>query len=73
MVLISLITITELRCPKPAVPDTEPEYGFDEWGDMDYYSCEPGFSFEDGEVSKLFICTRDAVWLPTDWSCIREF
>jgi len=39
---------------------------------MNYYSCEPGYSFPDGEVEKLFWCSRDGIWLPTGLSCVRK-
>lgn len=66
-------SVAELRCPIPAMPATTPQFGYNEYGDMDYYTCEPGYSFQDDEVTKLFKCTRDATWVPDDQECISKF
>ncbi|XP_067935075.1 sushi, von Willebrand factor type A, EGF and pentraxin domain-containing protein 1-like [Watersipora subatra] len=60
----------ELKCPKPASPDTSPTTGVDNYGDMDLYHCDPGYSFADDEIDKLFWCTRDGTWLPEGQICI---
>lgn len=57
----------------PASPATTGEFNVNEWGQMDYYQCKPGYSFADAEVHKLFWCTRDGTWLPVGQTCIRMF
>ena len=71
--LIYYTLFKEFRCPKPASPDTSPTNGNDSWGDMDLYHCDPGYSFPDGEIDKLFWCTRDGTWEPQGLTCVRKY
>lgn len=67
-----------MKCPIPAVPDTTevPDAGgatnVNSYGDMAYYKCQDGYSFQDAEVQKLFMCTVNGTWSPEGQVCERK-
>ncbi|XP_067935072.1 sushi, von Willebrand factor type A, EGF and pentraxin domain-containing protein 1-like [Watersipora subatra] len=61
----------KVYCRVPAILNAIPEYGSRRVGEGDYYECEPGYEFPNGELRRMMICQLDGSWLPSD-SCWKR-
>ena len=61
-----------MQCRLPAILNAQYDNGSMEVGQADYYTCNQGYEFSNGEQRRMMVCQLDGSWIPDD-SCWSRF